>query len=53
MIGCAKRGHWDLIKYTFFMLFYWLMMISDGYTFINLFLNSFLGKNYTWTSSGA
>ncbi len=26
MIGCAKRGHWDLIKYTFFIPFYWLMM---------------------------
>lgn len=26
MIGCAKRGHWDLIKFTFFIPWYWLMM---------------------------
>lgn len=26
MIGCAKRGHWDLVKFTFFIPFYWLMM---------------------------
>ncbi len=29
MIGCAKRGHWELIKYVFFIPFYWLM-ISVG-----------------------
>lgn len=29
MIGCAKRGHWELIKYVFFIPFYWLM-ISFG-----------------------
>jgi len=29
MIGCAKRDHWDLIKYIFFVPFYWLM-ISVG-----------------------
>jgi len=29
MIGCAKRNHWDVIKYVFFVPFYWLM-ISIG-----------------------
>ena len=24
MIGCAKRGHWELIKYVFLIPFYWL-----------------------------
>lgn len=24
MIGCAKRGHWSLIKYVFLILAYWL-----------------------------
>jgi glycosyltransferase XagB len=26
MIGCAKRGHWSVIKYVFLMPFYWLLM---------------------------
>lgn len=26
MIGCAKRGHWELIKYVYFIPFYWLMV---------------------------
>ena len=26
MIGCAKRGHWNLIKYVFLIPFYWLMI---------------------------
>jgi glycosyltransferase involved in cell wall biosynthesis/cellulose synthase/poly-beta-1,6-N-acetylglucosamine synthase-like glycosyltransferase/O-antigen/teichoic acid export membrane protein len=26
MIGCAKRGEWWLIKYVFFIPFYWLWM---------------------------
>jgi glycosyltransferase XagB len=26
MIGCAKREHYDIIKYAFFVPFYWLMM---------------------------
>ncbi len=25
MIGCAKRGHWSLIKYVFLVPFYWLL----------------------------
>lgn len=25
MIGCAKRGHWSVVKYVFFIPFYWLM----------------------------
>jgi len=26
MIGCAKRGHWNLIKFIFLIPFYWLMI---------------------------
>ncbi|MCK5061410.1 glycosyltransferase, partial [Candidatus Parcubacteria bacterium] len=26
MIGCARRGHWGLIKYVFFIPVYWLMV---------------------------
>lgn len=26
MIGCAKRGHWNLIKYVFLIPIYWLMI---------------------------
>ena len=26
MIGCAKRGHYDIIKYVFIVPFYWLAM---------------------------
>ncbi len=26
MIGCAKRGHWTLIKYIYLVPFYWLMV---------------------------
>lgn len=26
MIGCAKRGHWSVIKYVFLVPFYWLLM---------------------------
>lgn len=26
MIGCAKRGHWGLIKYVFLVPIYWLMI---------------------------
>jgi hypothetical protein len=26
MIACAKRGHYDLIKYVYVVPFYWLMM---------------------------
>ncbi len=26
MIGCAKRGHWELIKYVFLIPIYWLMI---------------------------
>ncbi|MCH7951804.1 glycosyltransferase [Patescibacteria group bacterium] len=28
MIGCAKRGHWSIIKYVFLIPFYWLMVSS-------------------------
>lgn len=30
MIGCAKRGHWSLVKYTFFVPLYWLMMSAGA-----------------------
>ncbi len=26
MIGCAKRGHWELVKYVFFVPFYWVLV---------------------------
>ncbi len=26
MIGCAKRGHWNLVKYVFLIPIYWLMI---------------------------
>ncbi|MEK7087651.1 MAG: glycosyltransferase, partial [Patescibacteria group bacterium] len=26
MIGCAKRGHWPIIKYVFLIPFYWFFM---------------------------
>lgn len=26
MIGCAKRGHWELVKYVYFIPLYWLMV---------------------------
>lgn len=26
MIGCAKHGHWSVIKYVFLVPFYWLMV---------------------------
>lgn len=31
MIGCAKRGHWSLIKYVFFVPFYWLAASAAAY----------------------
>src|SRR3989344_933698 len=30
MIGCAKRGHWALMRYVFLVPFYWLMMSVAG-----------------------
>jgi cellulose synthase/poly-beta-1,6-N-acetylglucosamine synthase-like glycosyltransferase/glycosyltransferase involved in cell wall biosynthesis/O-antigen/teichoic acid export membrane protein len=38
MIGCAKRGHWELIKYVFFVPIYWLMIsISAIIALVQLF----------------
>lgn len=31
MIGCAKRGNWDLIKYVFFIPLYWLFISLAGF----------------------
>ncbi|MEK7070368.1 MAG: glycosyltransferase family 2 protein, partial [Patescibacteria group bacterium] len=31
MIGCAKRNHYDLIKYAYFVPFYWLTMSYAGW----------------------
>lgn len=31
MIGCAKREHWSLVKYVFFVPFYWLMASIAAY----------------------
>jgi cellulose synthase/poly-beta-1,6-N-acetylglucosamine synthase-like glycosyltransferase/glycosyltransferase involved in cell wall biosynthesis/O-antigen/teichoic acid export membrane protein len=30
MLGCAKRGHWFLVKYVFFVPIYWLMVSVAG-----------------------
>lgn len=39
MIGMAKREHWGLIKYTFLIPFYWLMMsIAALYALRDLFV---------------
>jgi glycosyltransferase involved in cell wall biosynthesis/cellulose synthase/poly-beta-1,6-N-acetylglucosamine synthase-like glycosyltransferase/O-antigen/teichoic acid export membrane protein len=39
MIGCAKRDHWDLIKYIFFVPFYWLMIsVAAGIAIFQLFV---------------
>lgn len=38
MIGCAKREHWDLIKYIYFVPVYWLMIsIGAGIAVFQLF----------------
>lgn len=31
MIGCAKRGHYELIKYAYLVPFYWLSMSYAGW----------------------
>ena len=31
MIGCAKRGHWELIKYVFLIPIYWLMVSISAF----------------------
>jgi len=44
MIGCAKRGHWELVKYIFLVPFYWLMMSAAAVVSIyQLFV-----KPYFW-----
>ena len=35
MIACAKRGHWELIKYVFFIPFYWAL--ASAASFIALY----------------
>lgn len=30
MIGCAKRGHWDLMKYVFLIPVYWVLLSIAG-----------------------
>ncbi len=47
MIGCAKRGRYELIKYSFFIPFYWLMM--SGAAWVALYR---LIKNpYHWSKT--
>lgn len=37
MIGCAKRGHWPVVKYVFLIPFYWLMVsVGAGMAFVQL-----------------
>ena len=31
MIGCAKREHYDIIKYAFLVPFYWLAMSAAAW----------------------
>ena len=31
MIGCARRGHWALMKYIFLVPFYWIMISIAGF----------------------
>ncbi|MEK7598635.1 MAG: glycosyltransferase [Patescibacteria group bacterium] len=31
MLGCAKRGHWPVIKYVFFVPVYWFMVSVAGF----------------------
>ncbi|MBI3981076.1 glycosyltransferase [Candidatus Microgenomates bacterium] len=31
MIGCAKRGHWELIKYVYLIPVYWLMVSISAF----------------------
>lgn len=38
MIGCAKREHDDIMKYTFLVPFYWLMMSIAAWTALWQFL---------------
>ncbi len=40
MIGCAKREHDDIMKYTFLVPFYWLMMSVAAWTAVWKFLIS-------------
>ena len=38
MIGCAKRGHWPVVKYVFLIPFYWLAVsVAAGVAAIQLF----------------
>lgn len=44
MIGCAKRGYWDTIRYVFFIPFYWLSAsIASTIAFYQLVV-----KPYFW-----
>jgi len=44
MIGCAKRGRWDLVKYIFFIPFYWILAsVASIKAFYQL-----LAKPYYW-----
>jgi glycosyltransferase XagB len=44
MIGCAKRNQWDLMKYIFFIPFYWLLMSISG----SIALYQLLFKPHYW-----
>lgn len=39
MIGCAKREHWSIIKYVFFVPFYWLgVSLAAGVALLQLII---------------
>ncbi len=44
MIGCAKRGHWDLIKYVFLVPLYWIL----GSIAASIALYELLVKPHYW-----
>ncbi len=31
MVGCAKKGQWDLVKYVYFVPIYWLLISVAGF----------------------
>jgi cellulose synthase/poly-beta-1,6-N-acetylglucosamine synthase-like glycosyltransferase len=47
MIGCAKRGRYDLIKYALFVPFYWLMMSFASW----IALYRLITKPYHWSKT--
>ena len=47
MVGCARREKYDLIKYTFLVPVYWLMMNISAWTS----LYEFIAKPFYWAKT--